>query len=67
MLLQDECGGGPHDKRHERGDHSGNRNLEAQSILEAGKYRAEDRAHRPFPGNQTDAEEDAEQIRSRQT
>eukprot|EP00972_Heterocapsa_arctica_P110708 16300691-Heterocapsa_arctica.AAC.1 len=64
MLLQDECGGGPHDKRHQRGDHSGSRKLETQSILEAGKYGAEDIAHRLFPGSQTDAEKDAEQIRS---
>eukprot|EP00972_Heterocapsa_arctica_P108783 16017293-Heterocapsa_arctica.AAC.1 len=67
MLLQDECSGGSHNERHQRGDHTGNRRLEAQPLLGTGEYRAEDRAHLLFPGNQTDAEENAELIRSCQT
>eukprot|EP00972_Heterocapsa_arctica_P007184 1048012-Heterocapsa_arctica.AAC.1 len=60
MLLQDAWCGEPHDERHQRGDSSGDWKLETESLLETGKYRVEDRAHRFLPGNQTDAEEDAE-------
>eukprot|EP00972_Heterocapsa_arctica_P110308 16240569-Heterocapsa_arctica.AAC.1 len=53
MLIQDACCGGPHDKRHQRGNNSGDRKLETKSVLDTGKYRDEDRAHRHVPGNQT--------------
>eukprot|EP00972_Heterocapsa_arctica_P047883 7062188-Heterocapsa_arctica.AAC.1 len=64
MLLQDACCGGPHDERHQRRNSGGDWRLESESSLETGKHTAEDRAHRRFPRDQTDAEKDAEQTRS---
>eukprot|EP00972_Heterocapsa_arctica_P033369 4912327-Heterocapsa_arctica.AAC.1 len=57
MLFQEELGGGPHDRRHQGRDYSGDGNLEEQFLLDAGRCRAEDRTHRLFSSNQTDAEE----------
>eukprot|EP00972_Heterocapsa_arctica_P098655 14559355-Heterocapsa_arctica.AAC.1 len=55
-------GGGFHDRRHKRGDHRGDRRLEVQPFLDTGRYRTEDRVHRPLPGNQTSTEKQIEQI-----
>eukprot|EP00972_Heterocapsa_arctica_P055838 8236113-Heterocapsa_arctica.AAC.1 len=62
MLLQEECGGGPHDRRHKRGGFCGDKSMEEQSFLETGRYITEDRAHRLLLVNQTSAEEQIEQI-----
>eukprot|EP00972_Heterocapsa_arctica_P088761 13088154-Heterocapsa_arctica.AAC.1 len=36
--------------------------MEVQPFLEPGRHRTEDRTHRRFPGNQTSAEKQIEQI-----
>eukprot|EP00972_Heterocapsa_arctica_P041968 6190080-Heterocapsa_arctica.AAC.1 len=63
MLFQNECGGGPHDERHQRRNRIGKWVLEPESFLETGTYTGEDRAHRNFPRDQAESEKDAEQIR----
>eukprot|EP00972_Heterocapsa_arctica_P002093 299072-Heterocapsa_arctica.AAC.1 len=37
MLLQEECGSGPHDRRHQRGGYHGDRSMEEQPFLEKGR------------------------------
>eukprot|EP00972_Heterocapsa_arctica_P032943 4846263-Heterocapsa_arctica.AAC.1 len=65
MLFQDACGGGSHDERHQRRNGGCDWRLESESVLETGTYTCEDRAHRNFPCDQTDTENNDEQTRSR--
>eukprot|EP00972_Heterocapsa_arctica_P003787 563449-Heterocapsa_arctica.AAC.1 len=61
MILRKECGGGFHDRRHQRGDHYGDRRVDKELFLDQGKYKTEDKVHRLLPGNQTAAERKIEQ------